>query len=127
FNSLFLNQSTLKSRVELSSLVYDCNARRATSINRQHERGYNSKERHHQRQENRCYNEHTTPHTLQVLTFNDGHKFSHWASLTFSIKMLCKLGSIISNFVTTAPESISCFKSSWGSAFSFNSTSVSSL
>src|SRR5258708_29813498 len=42
--------------------------------------------------------------SLNVFAFDNREELSHAASLTFSIKMSCKLGSTNSNFVTLTPE-----------------------
>src|SRR5215470_5409435 len=90
------------------------------------EYGHDRKERHRYRQEDGGDDKHLRAHPLEIFAFDDCQKLFHADSVTFVMKMSLRLGSIISNFPITAPESIKRFSSVWAFAPGASSACASS-
>jgi hypothetical protein len=73
--------------------------------------GHDTEERHHRGQQNGRDDKHLRANALDILAFDDCEELFHAASVTFVMKISLRLGSTISNFPITAPESIKRFSS----------------
>src|SRR6185436_13896881 len=95
-------------------------------LNTENDRGHDTEERQGRGQQDGREDEHLRAHTLDVFPFDDCQKLFHAASVTFVMKMSLRLGSTISNFPITAPESIKRFRSICASAPAASSAWASS-
>src|SRR5215471_7091030 len=113
-------------RVHLARLIDDCQPRRATRAKAKHQRRHHGECGHHQGTQNRRDDEKLRAHALDIFALDDREEFFHAASLTFSMKMSCKLGSTNSNLLTGTPASTSRFSNTCGSAPGASNASNSS-